>query len=82
LKDRIAKETAEAEAKKSADSSSKTDESKDREAKSALEAAMAATLAEFAPAASATATPLPGGWFRPKNNRKFFIQEFWGKIYS
>jgi hypothetical protein len=79
LKDRIAKETAEAEAKKSADSSSKTDESKDREAKSALEAA---TLAEFAPAASATATPLPGGWFRPKNNRKFFIQEFWGKIYS
>ena len=49
LKDRIAKETAEAEAKKSSEGPAKIDEKNASEAKSALEAAMAATLAEYAP---------------------------------
>ena len=61
LKERIAKENAEAEAKKAAEGPTKSDEKKEREAKSALEAAMAATLAEYAapaPAANANGTSL------------------------
>lgn len=57
LKDRIAKENAEAEAKKAADGPSKVDEKRERESKSALEAAMAATLAEFAPPANGAQLP-------------------------
>ena len=58
LKERIAKENAEAEAKKAAEGPTKADEKKEREAKSALEAAMAATLAEYAAPASANGTSL------------------------
>ena len=46
-----------ADAKKAADGPSKVDEKRERESKSALEAAMAATLAEFAPPANGAQLP-------------------------
>ncbi len=58
LKDRIAKETAEADAKKNSEGPPKIDEKNANEAKSALEAAMAATLAEYAPPSAPS--PMPG----------------------
>jgi len=60
LKERIAKENAEAEAKKAAEGPTKSDEKKETEAKSALEAAMAATLAEYAPPGSANGPQAAG----------------------